>query len=167
MQYYVAGRFSALAQQFPICANLLHHSLEMFLKGALCRSHSKGQLRAMGHNLRKAWLAFKASHPDPRLDEFDATVSALNKFERIRYPDEVLNRGMIGTFDLFHEHKSKVQSYVAHTPPHYSLNLEDVDHLVVLFFEVAKFNPHFYLNSISSLAREVLNDRNRHPFPAA
>jgi hypothetical protein len=167
LQYYVAGRFSALAQQFPICANLLHHSVEMLLKGSLCRSHSKGQLRAMRHNLRKAWLAFKASHQDPRLNQFDATVSALNKFERIRYPDEVLNKGMIGTFDLFHEHKSKSQSYLANTPPHYSLNLEDVDQLVALVFEVAKFNPHFFLNSMSVSAREVLNDRNRHPFPTA
>jgi hypothetical protein len=167
LQYYVAGRFSALSHQFPICANLLHHSVEMLLKGSLCRSHSKGQLRAMGHNLRGAWLAFKALHPDPRLDQFDATVKALNKFERIRYPDDVLNKGMIGTFDLFHEHKSTFKSYWANTPPHYSLNLEDVDQLVVLFFEVAKFNPHFFLNSISVSAREILNDRNRHPFPAA
>ena len=73
---------------------------------------------------------------------------------------------MIGTFDLFHEHKSKAQMYTANTPPRYSLNLEDVDELVALFFEVAKFNPHAFLNSISVSAREVLNDRNRHPFPA-
>src|SRR5271165_471868 len=138
LQYYVAGRFSALAQQFPICANLLHHSVEMLLKGSLCRSHSRGQLRAMGHNLRNAWLAFKAHHPDSRLDQFDATVRALNNFERIRYPDNVLNKGMIGRFDLFHEHKSKSQSYSANTPPHYSLNLEDVDQLVALVSEVAK-----------------------------
>ena len=123
MQYYIAGRFCALAQQFPVCANLLHHSLEMFLKGALCRGHSKIQLQLMGHNIWKAWVAFKHLHPDPRLNEFDGTVKALNKFERIRYPDQVLTKGMAGSFELFHEHESNVQSYSATTPPQYKLNL--------------------------------------------
>jgi hypothetical protein len=167
MQYYVAGRFSALSQQYPICANLLHHSVEMLLKGSLCRTHSKVQLRAMGHNLPRAWRAFEASHPDPRLAQFNATIKALNKFEQIRYPDGVLEKGMSGTFDLFHEHKSELQSSVGYAPPQYSLNLEDVDHLVILVFEVAKFNSRFFVNSMSAPAREILNDRNRHPFPAA
>ena len=167
MQYYVSGRFAALAQELPVCANLLHHSLEMFLKAALCRVHGKGQLHAMGHNLWKAWLAFKLAYPDSRLEGFDATVRVLNKFERIRYPDEVLRKGMIATFDLFREHKSHSQSYSAKNPPQYKLNLEDVDHLVVVYFEVAQFNPGFLLNSMSPSSRAVLIDRNRHLLTAA
>ena len=121
----------------------------------------------MGHNIRKPWLAFKSVYADPRLAAFDPTVSALNKFERIRYPDEVLSKGMIGTFDLLREHESKVQAFGAANPPTFALNLENIDELVTVIFEVAKMNPHFYLNSISEHARAVLNDRNRHPFPPA
>lgn len=165
MQYYVAGRFLALSGQFPVCANLLHHAVEMFLKSVLCRTHSRSELRALKHNLRKAWLAFKVAHPDPRLNSIDSAVSALNKFERIRYPDEELKKGTIGTFALERAHVTKVEDHAAKPSPRHSLVLEDVDHLVQLIFEVGSMNPHFYLNSASSSAVAVLNDQNAHPFP--
>ena len=167
IQYYVAGRFLSLSQQFPVCANLLHHSVEMFLKAALCRTHTRGELHAMKHNLRKAWLEFKARHPDPRLDSLDAAVSSLNKFERIRYPDDVLVHGMIGTFKLERAHVARTQSHTSHPPSQYALVLEDVDQLVQLVFEVGGMNPYFYLNSAHASALAIISDHNAHPFPPA
>jgi len=35
MQYYTIGRYSVLAGVNPVAGNLLHHAIEMFLKGAL------------------------------------------------------------------------------------------------------------------------------------
>ena len=35
MQYYVAGRGAFFAKLTPVAANLLHHAVEMFLKGAI------------------------------------------------------------------------------------------------------------------------------------
>jgi len=35
MQYYVSGRSAVFAQSCPVCANLLHHAVEMFLKVGL------------------------------------------------------------------------------------------------------------------------------------
>ena len=32
-QYYLAGRYAVAAQLLPIAANLLHHAIEMLLKG--------------------------------------------------------------------------------------------------------------------------------------
>ena len=34
-QYYIAGRQAAMARLIPVYGNLLHHAVEMFLKGAL------------------------------------------------------------------------------------------------------------------------------------
>jgi hypothetical protein len=167
MQYYVASRFATLSQQFPVCGNLLHHAVELALKGALCRTHTRDEISSLRHNLRKAWLAFKTHFQDPRLLEFDAAVNRLNKFERIRYPDDVLNSGMRGTFCLERAHVAKMQSLEPRTPPSYSLILEEIDHLLLLVFEITPMNPHFYLNSAPASARSVLNDRNPHQFPPA
>jgi hypothetical protein len=163
MSYYVAGRFCAVAHEFPACANLLHHALEMFLKGDLCRRHSKEELRRIGHNLWRAWTAFKLDHADQRLESHDKVERELTKFERIRYPDE---GGMIGTFDLFSEHESTFTSRLPKTPPRYKLNLEDINRIVLLFFKVAKVNPDFFLNSTSEAARDALNNQNRHALHA-
>ena len=39
-QYYVVGRFAAFAGLIPITGNLLHHAVEMFLKGGLSKNGS-------------------------------------------------------------------------------------------------------------------------------
>jgi hypothetical protein len=51
-QYYVVGRFAAFAGLIPITGNLLHHAVEMFLKGGLSKNGvSLVDLKKMGHNL--------------------------------------------------------------------------------------------------------------------
>ena len=37
-QYYVAGRYAALVWLIPVAGNLLHHAIEMYLKGARTES---------------------------------------------------------------------------------------------------------------------------------
>ena len=50
-QYYVAGRFAVIAQFSPVAANLLHHAIEMLLKGELAyldeKQRSPHSLRSM------------------------------------------------------------------------------------------------------------------------
>jgi hypothetical protein len=36
-QYYVAGRFAVFVALNPVAANLMHHAVEMYLKGARAR----------------------------------------------------------------------------------------------------------------------------------
>src|SRR5690242_6221306 len=89
-QYYVAARSAVMAQLLPVCGNLYHHSLEMFLKAGLSRHITLDDLKnpgKFGHDLLKLWSAFKAQFAAAgELDEFDVTVTKLNKFEEIRYP---------------------------------------------------------------------------------
>src|SRR2546423_1086905 len=66
LQYYVAGRF-ATAQRFtPICANLLHHAVELLLKACLSRDDPLETIEKYGHrkkgyehDILLLWDAFK------------------------------------------------------------------------------------------------------------
>ena len=130
VQYYVAGRQAAIAQLFPVSGNLLHHAVEMLLKGVLCRTKSLEELRANRHNLKRSWNAFRASFPEDELAEFTPAVRTLNKFERLRYPDELLTTGMVGMFALFREHSTSASGSASTGLPLFSLVLEDVDAFV-------------------------------------
>jgi hypothetical protein len=86
-QYYTMARFAMHAQSMPVCGNLFHHAVEMLLKGGLARKRSLSDLRDMGHKLKKLWSAFKTDFPDTSLKRHDKTISSLDKFEDIRYPN--------------------------------------------------------------------------------
>ena len=149
MEYYVAGRFSALSgKSIIVSGNILHHAIEMFLKGGLCMrgSQSRQQIRSMGHNLKRAWKAFKKTCPDPRLNALDSAVKDLDKFEDLRYPDKMMSSGMVGMFILKREHVK--DTYVSNPkgpiPPKYAYIMEDVDELVKLIFEASRISPGFF-----------------------
>ncbi len=67
LDYHIAARFAVIEQFNPLAANLFHHAIEMYLKGALCRTHDEYQRRELGHKLRKIWKRFKVAYPDPAL----------------------------------------------------------------------------------------------------
>jgi len=94
MHYYVAGRYAVFAGLNPTAANLLHHAVEMALKGALAK---KGMdlktLRDLSHDLPRIWQEFTAQY---KIDgsSFDGVIAELQKFETIRYPDEIVKKGL-------------------------------------------------------------------------
>ena len=49
--YYIAGRFAFFSAFIPVAGNLLHHAVEMFLKGALIRTLALEKLQSIGHDL--------------------------------------------------------------------------------------------------------------------
>src|SRR5215471_13111256 len=63
MHYYVAGRYAVFAGLNPTAANLLHHAVEMALKGALAK---KGMdlkaLRGLSHDLPRIWRDGQGLH---------------------------------------------------------------------------------------------------------
>jgi hypothetical protein len=75
MQYYIAARVSAvLVGLMPVCGNLYHHAVELFLKAGLSRKYSMRDLanrHKFGHCLPKIWAAFKADFASPALRQFD------------------------------------------------------------------------------------------------
>jgi hypothetical protein len=136
-QYYVVGRYGVFAGLMPVAANLHHHAIEMFLKGALSKSMSLEELkRKLGHRLPKIWKKFKVQANDPSLNRFDKIIKELNKFEDIRYPDEILRCGAGMMFDI--TKAGAAQSFIKGTKvPQYKLCLEDIDELVTVIFDIA------------------------------
>ncbi len=94
MHYYVAGRYAVFAGLNPTAANLLHHAIEMVLKGALAK---KGMdlraLKRLSHDLPEIWREFTAQYGIDS-STFDGVIAELQKFETIRYPDEIVKHGL-------------------------------------------------------------------------
>jgi hypothetical protein len=66
LQYYIAGRMGALYSLTPVTGNLLHHAVEMVLKGKLAHHHSLADLKdrkKFGHDIVKCWAGLKAIFP--------------------------------------------------------------------------------------------------------
>jgi hypothetical protein len=93
MDYYIAGRYAVFAGLNPTAANLLHHAVEMALKGALAK---KGMdlksLKGLSHDLPRIWQKFTAQYGIDG-SSFDSVIVELQKFETIRYPDEIVKQG--------------------------------------------------------------------------
>jgi hypothetical protein len=154
-QYYVAGRFAVFAGLNPVAANLMHHAIEMYLKGALLKRKTKTlwELKyRLGHSLPQCWDAFKAQASNPGLNKFDAVVAEIHKYEDLRYPDgypPVMN----SMFDV-----------VRWTPPDlpvaqvldYKLCLPDVDELIAAVIAAASLNPEVNLRFMKAEATEYL-----------
>jgi hypothetical protein len=94
MDYYVAGRYAVFAGLNPTAASLLHHAVEMTLKGALAK---KGMglraLRGISHDVPRIWREFTARYGIYG-NTFGGVIDELQKFESIRYPDEIVKKGL-------------------------------------------------------------------------
>jgi hypothetical protein len=113
--------------------------------------------RQFQHRLIDIWHAFTTDFPSTTLTEFDATITDLADFEDIRYPDEVLKRGMILNID-FHGQVPRGSS--SRPEPEYRLDYYDVDRLIGAIFDVSNVNPAFYLARFQPDVRKMLADRN-------
>ena len=126
--YYIAGRFAALSGLFLVAGNLMHHAIEMFLKGALVRLVGLDALRDISHDLRKLWARFKERIPSTEATFFDVPIADLHRFERIRYPDNMIREVSQISFSVFRS--QRVESSGTAPLSSYTLVLEDVDALV-------------------------------------
>jgi HEPN domain-containing protein len=116
LYYHITARFAVIEHFNPLAGNLFHHAIEMYLKGALCRTLDEHQRRKLGHRLKKIWKRFKFTHPDPALNKFDQCISELDKYERIRYPKEILRTGMPSGINLSRS-TQPMPSKIGPTPP--------------------------------------------------
>ncbi len=132
-QYYVAGRAAAIAGLAPVYGNLLHHAVEMYLKAAIARTLSLHALKGIGHQLESLWRAFKKAEGTARLEQFDATITALEAFEEIRYPDKALQTGILSDVMGPSQHGSGilVGGSSQRKPPTYRVRVAEVDQLVI------------------------------------
>jgi hypothetical protein len=161
MQYYVAARFAATAGLMPVSGNLYHHAIEMLLKAYLSRSVPLATLKnqEFGHDLERNWLQFKALMATQDLSAFDGLISQLDRFDRIRYPDNILNEGMIGLIDWASSGSTPVSGEYS-DQPQYTLGVKDLDRFVATILRVSSRNPIFLSASLNQVAVNVLLDDN-------
>jgi len=159
VQYHVTARYAALAGFLPVCGNLFHRAIEMYLKGYLCTTLNEAQRRHLKHNLPEIWARFKKEVSGSRLDGFDEIVSALHKFERIRYPEEIVGRGMLA---LIRFKKSDVEIMESsRREVRYEVVVGELDALAKVIFEESKFNPLFFTKSLNRHALTYLKELNQ------
>jgi hypothetical protein len=150
MQYYIAARLSAvLVGLMPVCGNLYHHAVEMFLKAGLSRKYSMRDLanrNKFGHCLPKIWEAFTADFASPALRQFDTVITNLQKWDEIRYPDKVLREGAAMSVEWV----EKTSHTSPSSPPRYEVNGTAIDNFVKTIFEVLQKLPGRYTSRVNS-----------------
>lgn len=143
-QYYVAGRYSAFAGFIPVAGNLLHHAVEMYLKGGLSKKgYNRALIKDLGHDLERIWERFKNEYPDPALNTFDQVIPQLDRFEGIRYPGPKLDRGMCAVINI----PRAITVHPLGPSPVYELCVQDIDHLVAVLFKTVSANPVAFLTA--------------------
>ena len=165
-QYYASGRFAALSGMLPVCGNLLHHAIEMYLKGALAKTLNLNELRGLNHNLMQIWDRTKQTYSNANLASFDDAIARLNLFERLRYPDAVLREGAQMRLTRLRSEWLPMPN-AARPEPDYDLVLEEVDDLVSVIFRVANLNPEFFAAGLNPRTLAILGEQNLHVVLAA
>ena len=162
LEYYVSGRAALLCGNSLITGNLLHNAVEMLLKGQLSKTIPLEDLknpRKFGHRLPKLWTAFKGLFPTEELTEFNTMVYELEKFEDIRYPDELLDYG--ASIGLGYGRGNPVSSMtLGRTEPEYQIGVGDVDAFFARLFPLCRLNPKAYFSFLSPEGRRVLSEFN-------
>lgn len=154
LQYYVAGRFATANRFTPVCANLLHHAVELLLKACLSYDDSLETIEkkygyskeGYGHDILLLWAAFK-KRQRALLVEFDAIVAALHDFEEIRYPEKLIRNGAIIRINVFVE--EPIHANGQEPERSYNLTLPPIDRLVGLLFKASNANPEAFLHEIT------------------
>lgn len=149
LQYLASGRFAAAAHFMPVAAHLLHHSIEMFLKGCLVQHVGFDKLPKgrNGHNLENLWATLKQYVTDPTLQHFDNLIEELHKFEHIRYPENSIREG--SSMSLSFSPSGRITQVSGAKYPEYQISVGEVDALVEQLFRVGNVNAAFYGHLLS------------------
>jgi hypothetical protein len=160
-EYYTVARFAMHAGQPYVCGNLFHHAVEMLLKAGLAKDGtSLSELRDMRHNLRKLWRAYKDHHAEADLERHNKTVSRLDKYEDIRYPNPDLDS--IGVAMEWASEPFEVKTFGGlKTPKQYPLRVSDIDDLVADMLKTSSWNPGVFMGT-NQAALEAVKRRNNH-----
>ena len=149
------------AQCLPVCGNLFHHTVEMFLKAGLSQRRKLSDLKCLGHNLGKLWQAFKEDFPDSVLDQHNETMLTVGKFEGIRYPEKTIGEGAV----MLANWSSFVGAGVSYSggmvPETYSVIVDDIDSLVADVFKACSRNPAVFIGT-GLAVREAITRNNAH-----
>jgi HEPN domain-containing protein len=163
LHYYIVGRYAVIAKFLPISGNLIHHAIEFFLKAALIEQLDEEARRKFGHNLRRLWRLYKAQRRNPALDKFNQTIEDIDKIERIRYAEKMIELGMLAEIGFVRNTFPPPPGVKLPRAERYQMALDEVDELVKLIFQIERINPPFYTDPLDADAKRYLNYQNKFP----
>lgn len=161
-QYYVTARWATFAIAGTVTGNLYHHAVELYLKGDLSRSVPRYHLTMFGHNLRRLWKAYKQKYSTSDLSGFDSCIKQLHRFETIRYPDVIAEKGMFFAIPVSRPQPPPNFAVFGggSTPPTYLVVVNDIDQLIRILFTLSSLNPDFFFAKLSTEGKAVLHRDN-------
>lgn len=162
-QYYISARYAVWANFDPVAGNIFHHAVEMILKSILLNNDlTLASLKnEYGHDLEKLWVKFKSLYPGNELDGYDEDISELHKYDDIRYPDELVEKGRISFIGRQRHSFTGVPTQFSDMPK-YALGLDEMDALVRKIIDVTTINPKWITETIfPGEAREYLYKENK------
>jgi hypothetical protein len=158
LEYYVSGRAACIAGCLFTTGSLLHHAVEMMLKGQLSKTISLQVLadrQQYGHSLPKCWATFKRTFATEDLTESDPMIAELDKFEQIRYPDNLLAHGASIGFGFCRGRVIQSMS-TAHSVPEYQMGIGDVDAFFSRAMRLCHMNPQAYFGFLNKEGRRFV-----------
>jgi hypothetical protein len=170
MQYYVAARFAAVAHLVPVAATLAHHALEALLKASAAQGLTKTQILRFrgtyGHDLVKLWDAFRAKHPAPKFRRFQGLIREINKFERIRFAEQLIGTGVIIETMFSRPARAPLPKMRRPGPERkFKLRVDVLDDLVREIFKAEGKNPAFYSSIYNGTrSKQFYEWNNQHRF---
>lgn len=144
VQYYIAGRHSALCYLMPVTGNLFHHAFEMLFKAKLLSKFTPDELyKNYGHDLRLVWPDFISMTGAKSLKSFSKTIHSLQRWEDVRYPNFPGKKSVFMIIDMKKGDKSGPIGQTAKTSTQFRVNLEEIDELFKAVILNWPINPEF------------------------
>jgi hypothetical protein len=120
-----------------------------------------GYKRNFGHDLEKLWAAFVRQHPAAKLHGFKTLIRELQKFEKIRFAEQLIGRGANVQVAFMKPYRQGSPQRLRR----FILRMDLFDKLVRTIFEVAGKNPWFYRTYFDGVeSAKFYKLRNKFPF---
>lgn len=149
VQYYIAARYSALAGLSLVAGVLYHHAVEMMLKARLSEKHTTEELESWGHNLQELWRVYLTERGNNTLRQFYGTIQQLNAFEKIRFPEKMVQEGADISFSMAKGQRPKlIGRCEAPRVPSYHFAIQELDSLMSELIASSSLNPAILLPSM-------------------
>jgi hypothetical protein len=157
LEYYFIARVSAYARLSHIFGNLYHHAVEMMLKSHFCRTKSLHVIfKEYGHHLASLWKDFKADFSDKDLSCFDLLIADLDAFEKVRYPDHLLEHGGAIIIEWEDPPGKPQQSLRNKAVPEYRLTVRNIDRFVARLVQLLSINAAAFTTMVHHECRDVV-----------
>jgi hypothetical protein len=167
MQFYAVGRYTVFAGVNLLAGNILHHAIEMILKGALVSRVAASvngtqkdlqDLASVNCRLEDLWAEFKKGLLAQDVARYDRAIRELSRFEDLRGPHKGTIQGRLCSISAAKGPAISDKSW-GRPEPTYDLSLEEIDDLANAILGAAGASPLCF-TSASKPAKPHLSDVN-------